>query len=249
MINTECHSSSSNTNNSSGSNIENVSDPLTQLLSLPVSFSVDPLMTSSSVSTVTTVEATTMASSICSPNATNMSRKRSISPCQSTRMKKDTTNSVVTLKKSRVTLDDKDQKTKERILRNRAAAQESRDKKRRYIAELESNNQRLLHENDVMNKRLRMLEEQNALLQSQLDTFARQLTNIQAVQQLQQQQPAMNDTTTTTTTTTTSLNAHNSKFNAISPILFNDFCDSARIAKKEGLSNCRNLLLVVSTRR
>jgi small-conductance mechanosensitive channel len=113
----------------------------------------------------------------------------------------------VSPKKSRLSLDDKDQKTKERILRNRAAAQESRDKKRRYVSDLENSNKQLTEENERANKRVKALEDQNAILQSQLEAFTRQLANLQA----------------------------QIKFNAATPILFNDFCDSARIAKKERL--------------
>lgn len=94
-----------------------------------------------------------------------------------------------------------------RILRNRAAAQESRDKKRRYVSDLESSNKKLTEENEVVNKRVKTLEDQNAILTSQLEAFTRQLANLQA----------------------------QIKFNAATPILFNDFCDSARIAKKESL--------------
>lgn len=91
-----------------------------------------------------------------------------------------------------------------RILRNRAAAQESRDKKRKYVADLEAHNSSLLEENANMNKKVKQLEEQNTMLQSQLDAFTRQLATLQA----------------------------QIKFNAITPISFNDFCDSARIARK-----------------
>lgn len=55
-----------------------------------------------------------------------------------------------------------------------------------------------------MNKRVKHLEDQNAILQSQLEAFTRQLATLQA----------------------------QIKFNAISPVSFNGFCDSARIARK-----------------
>ncbi|KAI8581775.1 hypothetical protein K450DRAFT_231133 [Umbelopsis ramanniana AG] len=57
-------------------------------------------------------------------------------------------------KKRKHTLEDKDQKQKERILRNRAAAQDSRDRKRRYISNLENDNQQLKEKNEELNKRL-----------------------------------------------------------------------------------------------
>ncbi|KAI7899901.1 uncharacterized protein BX663DRAFT_440364 [Cokeromyces recurvatus] len=156
----------------------NVNDPLTELLSLPVNFTVEPLLTPNNSVPV-------------------MNKKR------------QQEGPIVSLKKTRLSLDDKDQKTKERILRNRAAAQESRDKKRRYIADLENNNKRLTEENERMNKHIKDLEDQNAMLTSQLEAFSRQLATLQT-------QIKFNVITATTP-----------------PILFNDFCDSARIAKKE----------------
>ncbi|KAI8140286.1 hypothetical protein BJV82DRAFT_520457 [Fennellomyces sp. T-0311] len=86
--------------------------------------------------------------------------------------------SVVQTKKSRLSLDDKDQKTKERILRNRAAAQESRDKKRRYVAELETNNKRLQEENERVSKRAKTLEIQNEVLSAQLLVLSQRLAKL-----------------------------------------------------------------------
>lgn len=78
----------------------------------------------------------------------------------------DITN--VSRKKMKLTLDDKDQKTKERILRNRAAAQESRDRKRRYVTDLETSNKRLKEENDQLSQRNQYLEAQLQLMSAQL---------------------------------------------------------------------------------
>ncbi|KAI9481565.1 MAG: hypothetical protein EXX96DRAFT_567222 [Benjaminiella poitrasii] len=167
----------------------NNNDSITELLSLPVNFTVEPLV------------ATKDNDSPSSSSVLVLPKKRQ------TEQEEDA-KPIVSLKKSRLSLDDKDQKTKERILRNRAAAQESRDKKRRYIADLENNNKRLTEENEIMSKRVETLEEQNAMMSSQLEAFSRQLASLQA----------------------------QIKFNATvgtASILFNDFCDSARIAKKE----------------
>jgi septal ring factor EnvC (AmiA/AmiB activator) len=162
-------------------------DPYAQLLALPVNFSVDPLVSENSP---------------MMPTPSSAKRQASISSMSS---EGESTSDIVSTKKSRLSLDDKDQKTKERILRNRAAAQESRDKKRKYVSDLESANKKLNEENDTMNKRMKSLEHQNAILSSQLMSVTRQLANLQA----------------------------QIKFNASNPIMFNDFCDSARIAKKE----------------
>ncbi|KAI8637102.1 hypothetical protein BD408DRAFT_67627 [Parasitella parasitica] len=187
-----------NSNTSSG-----VNDSLTELLSLPVNFTVDPLL------------ATT-------PNGAPQKRQASFSSASSVTSENEqsSSESIVSIKKSRLSLDGKDQKTKERILRNRAAAQESRDKKRRYVSDLEASNKKLAQENEEVNKRVKTLEQQNAILNSQLEAFTRQLANLQA----------------------------QIKFNAATPILFNDFCDSARIAKKECLINeKKNSIEFIST--
>ncbi|KAL9549763.1 hypothetical protein MBANPS3_005051 [Mucor bainieri] len=177
-----------NTNNNSNNN--GVNDSLAELLSLPVNFTVDPLLATH-------------------PNGSGLPQKRhasfSSASSVSSENEQSSSESIVSIKKSRLSLDDKDQKTKERILRNRAAAQESRDKKRRYVSDLEATNKKLTEENEKANKRVKTLEQQNAILNSQLEAFTRQLANLQA----------------------------QIKFNAATPILFNDFCDSARIAKKE----------------
>ncbi|KAF1802584.1 basic-leucine zipper transcription factor [Mucor lusitanicus] len=179
-----------NTNNNSNNN--GVNDSLAELLSLPVNFTVDPLLATH-------------------PNGGGLPQKRQASfssaSSVSSENEQSSSESIVSIKKSRLSLDDKDQKTKERILRNRAAAQESRDKKRRYVSDLEATNKKLTEENENANKRVKTLEQQNAILNSQLEAFTRQLANLQA----------------------------QIKFNAATPILFNDFCDSARIAKKECL--------------
>lgn len=176
-------------------------DPIAQLLSLPTDFSASP-MTSGTTSS-------SLMSSL-PPSSGTMSAKRQSSVCSlSSDTNESSSDTVVCTKKSRLSLDDKDQKTKERILRNRAAAQESRDKKRKYVSDLENTNKRLTEENETMSKKMKALEHQNVVLSSQLMSITRQLANLQA----------------------------QIKFNAAHPILFDDFCDSARIAKKERIQS------------
>jgi uncharacterized protein YdcH (DUF465 family) len=187
-----------NNNNNNG-----INDSFAELLSLPVNFTVDPLLATN-------------------PSGLSQKRQASFSSASSVTSDNDqsSSESIVSIKKSRLSLDDKDQKTKERILRNRAAAQESRDKKRRYVSDLEASNKKLTEENEKVNKRVKTLEQQNTILNSQLEAFTRQLANLQA----------------------------QIKFNAATPILFNDFCDSARIAKKECLINEKeNIMKLIST--
>jgi hypothetical protein len=68
-------------NNNNNNNIMNKQDPLTELLSLPISFTVDPL------------------------NFNDM---------MTIQKKQEPATSFVSKKKSKITLEDKDQKTKER---------------------------------------------------------------------------------------------------------------------------------------
>ncbi|OZJ01385.1 hypothetical protein BZG36_05706, partial [Bifiguratus adelaidae] len=82
-------------------------------------------------------------------------------------------------RKRKTSLEDKDTKTKERILRNRAAAQDSRDRKRRYIAGLESTNSILSAENERLTKRLKTVEEENEALQAKVDFLTQQLAGLQ----------------------------------------------------------------------
>ena len=67
-----------------------------------------------------------------------------------------------------------------RILRNRHAAQMSRDKKRRQMADLESQNVLLKEENAHLSKRLKIVEEENMVLSAKLDTISAQLADIQS---------------------------------------------------------------------
>ncbi|RUS21245.1 hypothetical protein BC937DRAFT_93236 [Endogone sp. FLAS-F59071] len=83
-------------------------------------------------------------------------------------------------RKRKASLDDKDAKTKERILRNRAAAQESRDKKRRYVTDLEDTNNDLKAENERLSKRVKVVEEENVILSARLESIAVQLSQIQS---------------------------------------------------------------------
>ncbi|KAI9321694.1 hypothetical protein BX666DRAFT_1849788 [Dichotomocladium elegans] len=88
-------------------------------------------------------------------------------------MTSDNSDNNNSRKKMKLTLDDKDQKTKERILRNRAAAQESRDRKRRYVADLEASNKRLKEENEHLSQRNQYLEAQVQMMNAQLMALAK----------------------------------------------------------------------------
>lgn len=86
-----------NTNNNSNNN--GVNDSLAELLSLPVNFTVDPLLATH-------------------PNGGGLPQKRQASfssaSSVSSENEQSSSESIVSIKKSRLSLDDKDQKTKER---------------------------------------------------------------------------------------------------------------------------------------
>lgn len=208
---------------------------LTDLLSFPMDFSIDPLMTFQNTSSCSPsplshnealfpLTSELMCSSSPSDGSTVTSDSSSTigSPNMMTMptITKKKGMKTGTTKKARLSLEDKDQKTKERILRNRAAAQESRDRKRKYVADLETTNKRLTTENESMNKRMKLLELENQSLQQQLALFAQQLAQVQASQQ--QQQKVNNTSSSSLLSSSSSLFTHG-------------FCDSARIVIK-GLS-------------
>ncbi|KAG0197804.1 hypothetical protein BGX28_008697 [Mortierella sp. GBA30] len=86
---------------------------------------------------------------------------------------------------------DKEAKARERVLRNRAAAQESRDKKRKYVAEIEASNDSLQQENCQLLKRLKTVESDNLALSQRLEALTAQfaLMQQQLTQSLKQDQP------------------------------------------------------------
>ncbi|KAF9935819.1 hypothetical protein BGZ67_002954 [Mortierella alpina] len=86
---------------------------------------------------------------------------------------------------------DKEAKARERVLRNRAAAQESRDKKRKYVSEIEASNESLQQENCHLLKRLKTVESDNLALSQRLETLTAQFAQMQQLltQSLKQNQP------------------------------------------------------------
>ncbi|KAF9179647.1 hypothetical protein BGZ51_006763 [Haplosporangium sp. Z 767] len=107
---------------------------------------------------------------------------------------------------------DKEAKARERVLRNRAAAQESRDKKRKYVAEIETLNENLQQENSQLLKRLKTVESDNLALSQRLEALTVQFAQMQ--EQLAQ-----------------SLKQNNN--NNINNNPGADFCQSAVLAKKD----------------
>ncbi|KAF9900699.1 hypothetical protein EC991_007016 [Linnemannia zychae] len=89
------------------------------------------------------------------------------------------TANINSRKRSAVDPADKEAKARERVLRNRAAAQESRDKKRKYVAEIEASNESLQQENCQLLKRLKTVESDNLSLHQRLETLTAQFAQMQ----------------------------------------------------------------------
>ncbi|CAG8445231.1 11758_t:CDS:2 [Ambispora leptoticha] len=83
-------------------------------------------------------------------------------------------------KRKAESLEEKEARARERVLRNRHAAQMSRDKKRRQLADLESQNALLKEDNIHLSKRIKLVEEENAALSIKLETISAQLAEIQS---------------------------------------------------------------------
>lgn len=103
------------------------------------------------------------------------------------------TNHSSSRKRSAVDPADKEAKARERVLRNRAAAQESRDKKRKYVAEIEASNETLQEENCQLLKRLKTVESDNLSLHQRLEALTAQFAQMQ--QQLASSSPSVKHNT------------------------------------------------------
>ncbi|KAI9145666.1 hypothetical protein BKA69DRAFT_1048944 [Paraphysoderma sedebokerense] len=94
------------------------------------------------------------------------------------------------LKRKGLSKEEKEARKNDRIVRNRLAAQESREKKRKYVETLESTAQSLRTENQVLTesnerltKRVKRLEEENQSLNQKIEWLMHQVTEMKANQQ------------------------------------------------------------------
>ncbi|KAJ2783869.1 hypothetical protein H4R18_001477 [Coemansia javaensis] len=94
-----------------------------------------------------------------------------------------------------------------RVLRNRAAAQLSREKKRQHLEQLEQENNELRIKNVELERRLGRAESANAELSARLDGLARQLQGLQALLLDAQRQAPPAAAAAAATTTTASASA------------------------------------------
>ncbi|KAI8825278.1 uncharacterized protein EV422DRAFT_484484, partial [Fimicolochytrium jonesii] len=81
-------------------------------------------------------------------------------------------------KRRKLTPEEKEQRAKDRAIRNRQAAQDSRDKKRKYMDDLEATNAALQQHNANLAKRLEVTERSNFTLMSRLEDLASQFASI-----------------------------------------------------------------------
>lgn len=100
-------------------------------------------------------------------------------PSSSTGRRKSTSTGPSSKKRPAADPLDKEAKARERVLRNRAAAQESRDKKRKYVAEIEASNESLQQENVQLLKRLKTVESDNLTLSHKLEALSAQFAQMQ----------------------------------------------------------------------
>ncbi|KAJ3013117.1 Tripartite DNA replication factor [Thoreauomyces humboldtii] len=78
-------------------------------------------------------------------------------------------------KRRKLSAEEKEARARDRAIRNRQAAQDSRDKKRKYIDDLEASNTELANHNKQLVERLQSTEQTNMTLASRLEQMATQL--------------------------------------------------------------------------
>ncbi|CAG8434229.1 1759_t:CDS:2 [Ambispora gerdemannii] len=128
--------------------------------------------------TIQPVMLTNMNTSVSSPVSESVtSPDTPQSPDESTSGKKKQNGGR---KRKAESLEEKEARARERVLRNRHAAQMSRDKKRRQLADLESQNALLKEDNIHLSKRIKLVEEENVALSIKLETISTQLAEIQS---------------------------------------------------------------------
>ncbi|KAF9113671.1 hypothetical protein BGX27_001088 [Mortierella sp. AM989] len=149
-------------------------------------------MTTTSSSSWTSPSISPLVLKLESPLLTNLADPKIPSTKSKTKGKaSSTTSSATNYRKRSADPLDKEAKARERVLRNRAAAQESRDKKRKYVSDIESTNEALQQENSQLLKRLKTVESDNLALSQRLETLTAQFAQMQQLlsQSIKQNQP------------------------------------------------------------
>lgn len=104
------------------------------------------------------------------------------------------------------TEDEKEQRRIERVLRNRAAAQTSRERKRLEMEKLETEKIRMEQQNQFLLQRLSQMEAENNRLSQQVAQLSAEVRGSRSSTPIQAGSPVPNSSSATTTTTSTSLN-------------------------------------------
>jgi len=130
--------------------------------------------------TIQPVLLTTSNTSASTPNSQTSSEVAPSSPVMTLMSEDKTSKKQNGRKRKAESLEEKEARARERVLRNRHAAQMSRDKKRRQLADLEAQNVLLKEENSHLSKRMKLVEEENATLSVKLEAISAQLTEIQS---------------------------------------------------------------------
>ncbi|KAI1315014.1 hypothetical protein EDD11_001399 [Mortierella claussenii] len=135
-------------------------------------------------------QATATEETPAKPRSSRNKSKTTASSSTATSSESSNTNSR---KRAAADPTDKEAKARERVLRNRAAAQESRDKKRKYVADIEASNDTLQQENTQLLKRLKTVESDNLALSQRLEALTAQFAQMQQLlsQSVKQTQPGV----------------------------------------------------------
>ncbi|KAF9928177.1 hypothetical protein FBU30_002573 [Linnemannia zychae] len=167
--------STTTTSNSQSSTTDLLSDP--SILAMTTTSSTPSWSSSPSISPmVLKLESPVLTQLEIPSTSTKLTKKTSVRKT-STATTVGSSNSG--RKRSAIDPADKEAKARERVLRNRAAAQESRDKKRKYVAEIEASNESLQEENCQLLKRLKTVESDNLSLHQRLEALTAQFAQMQ----------------------------------------------------------------------
>ncbi|KAF9355317.1 hypothetical protein BGX26_006713 [Mortierella sp. AD094] len=173
---------------SSSSSEKNCATDTATLLSDP---SIIAMTTTSSSSWTSSPSISPLVLKLESPLLTSLDEPET--PKSKSKGKASSTSSTTNSRKRSSDPLDKEAKARERVLRNRAAAQESRDKKRKYVADIEASNESLQEENSQLLKRLKTVESDNLALSQRLEALTVQFTQMQQLlsQSIKQNQPGV----------------------------------------------------------
>lgn len=83
----------------------------------------------------------------------------------------DSSSPICSSKKRKLSADERQEMLRHRAIRNRASAQESRQKKRKLLDTLQNSNKQLEQENSELKTQIQLLQHQNSILNSQMEAI------------------------------------------------------------------------------